>query len=147
MRKYASLRRKLTAMISGGGIAAALIAAAGFSWLDLNRCWRHVNAEVSAVANVIASQVGPAIRRGDYKSAGEILGSVRSDVPIRDAVLYDDSVYAGPIASRRKSRAFGFVACHRLTSSGLSWVSTRIVPSACIFHENRGNCELFKMAL
>src|SRR5438876_602684 len=114
MRKYASLRRKLTATISGGGVAAAMIAAAGFSWLDLNRCWRHVNAEVSAIANVIAGQVGPAITRGDYTSAGEILGSVRADVLVRDAVLYDAA--GGCFAAFHRGGASG---CPEISADGM----------------------------
>ena len=45
MKRYSSLRRKLTALIAGGGIVSALIAAAGFSWLDVNRFWQNTNAQ------------------------------------------------------------------------------------------------------
>jgi signal transduction histidine kinase/ActR/RegA family two-component response regulator len=89
MKSYASLRRKLTALIAGGGIVSALIAAAGFSWLDLNRFRENANAQVAALANIVVSQVEPSIALGDRKVATEILQSLRSDRMIQDAVLYD----------------------------------------------------------
>src|SRR5712691_3713326 len=89
MRSYTPLRRELTALIAGGGVVAALVVAAGFSWFDLYRSGRRTNNELAAVANVIAAQVGPAITRGDLQSAAEILSSVREDPLIRDALLYD----------------------------------------------------------
>jgi signal transduction histidine kinase/CheY-like chemotaxis protein len=89
MKRYFSLRGKLTAMIAGGGIVSALIAAAGFSWLDVNRFWQSTNAQVVAIASIVADQVEPAIALGDRKAAAEILNSLRADRTIRDAVLYD----------------------------------------------------------
>ncbi|MCX6629820.1 MAG: hypothetical protein NTW28_19555, partial [Candidatus Solibacter sp.] len=89
MKRYSSLRRKLTALIAGGGIVSALIAAAGFSWLDVNRFWESTNAQVVAIASIVADQVEPAIALGDRKAAAEILNSLRADRMIRDAVLYD----------------------------------------------------------
>jgi signal transduction histidine kinase/ActR/RegA family two-component response regulator len=89
MRRYSSLRRKLTALIAGGGVATALIAAAGFSWLDVHRFWQNTNAQVAAIASIVADQVEPAIALGDRKAAAEILNSLRADRSIRDAVLYD----------------------------------------------------------
>jgi signal transduction histidine kinase/ActR/RegA family two-component response regulator len=89
MKRYASLRWRLTFLIAAGSVVSAVIAVAGFSWVDLNRFWEHTKAEVQSVGNVIADQVGPAITLGDRKAAGEILGSLRSDGLIRDAVLYD----------------------------------------------------------
>ena len=89
MKRYSPLRRKLTALIAGGGIVSALIAAAGFSYLDVNRFWQNTNAKVMAIASIVADQVEPAIALGDRKSAAEILNSLRADRTIRDAVLYD----------------------------------------------------------
>jgi signal transduction histidine kinase/CheY-like chemotaxis protein len=91
MRRYSSLRWKLTALIAGGSIVAAVIAAAGFSLLDLKRFWLRSTAEVQAVGNVVADQVGPAIAMGDHKAAGEILFALRSDTLIQTAALYDAS--------------------------------------------------------
>ena len=88
MKKYASLRWRLTALIAGGGAVAAVIAAAGFSWLDLHRFWDHTGAEVAAIGNIVADQVGPAITLSDQKAANELLGSLRADNLVRDAVLY-----------------------------------------------------------
>jgi signal transduction histidine kinase/ActR/RegA family two-component response regulator len=89
MRRYSSLRRKLTALIAGGGIVTALIAAAGFSWLDVHRFWESTNAEVFAISSIVADQVEPAIALGDRKAAAEILNSLLADRTIRDAVIYD----------------------------------------------------------
>ncbi|MBZ5727575.1 MAG: response regulator [Acidobacteriia bacterium] len=89
MRKPVSLRWKLAALIAGGSVVAALIAAAGFTWLDLDRFWQHTSAEVGAIGNIVADQVAPAITLGDRRAAGEILASLRADHLIRKAVLYD----------------------------------------------------------
>ncbi len=91
MKPYSSLRRKLTLLIAGGGVVAALIAAAGFSMFDLNRFRQATNAQVTAIANIVASQVEPSIALGDRKVAGEILNSLLADRMIREAVLYDGS--------------------------------------------------------
>jgi len=105
MKNYTSLSRKLTVLIAGGGVVSALIAAVGFSWFDLNRYWQHTNAELTAISDVVADQVGPAITLGDLKSAGEILSSVRADPLIRDAMLYD--VAGGCFAAFHRSAATG----------------------------------------
>ena len=89
MTQSSSLRWRLTALIVRGSVITALIAAAGFSWLDLNRFWDHTSAEVSAVANIVADQVGAAVALRDAKAAREILASLRSDDRLRDAILYD----------------------------------------------------------
>ncbi len=89
MKRYASLRWRLTAIIAAGSVVSAVIAAAGFSWVDLDRYWQHTRAEVQSVGNVIADQVGPAITLGDRQAAREILASLRSDALIRDAILKD----------------------------------------------------------
>ena len=107
MRSYASIRRKLTFLIAGGGIVAALIAAAGFSWLDLNRFQQNTNALVAAIANIVAVQVEPSITLGDRKVAAEILNSLRSDRMIRDAVLDDGAgclFRHGPVVALRLPR-------------------------------------------
>ena len=89
MKGYASLRRKLTTLIAGGGVVVAVIAAAGFSWLDLQRFQQQANAQVTAIANIVAGQVEPSIALGDRRVAAEILQSLRGDRMIRDAILYD----------------------------------------------------------
>src|ERR1035438_7564881 len=89
MKRYSSLRRKLTALIAGGGIVTALIAAAGFSWLEVQRFRESTNAEVFAISSIVRDQVEPAIALGDRKAAAEILNSLLADRMIRDAVLYD----------------------------------------------------------
>jgi hypothetical protein len=103
MKSYTSLRRKIAVLIAGGGVVSALIAAVGFSWFDINRYWQRTNAELTAISDVVAEQVGPAISLGDLKAAGEILGSVRADPLIRDAMLYD-------------TRGGCFAAFHRSTT-------------------------------
>ena len=84
-----SLRRKLTLLIAGGGIVSALMAAAGFSWFDVDRFWQRTNAQVTAIGSIVVDQAEPAITLGDRKAAAEILNSLRADQAIRDAVLYD----------------------------------------------------------
>jgi signal transduction histidine kinase/CheY-like chemotaxis protein len=89
MTRYLSLRWKLTGLIAGGSVVAAVIAAAGFTWFDLNRFWASSNAQVTAIGNIVADQAAPAIMLGDRKAATEILGSLRGDSLVRMAVLYD----------------------------------------------------------
>jgi two-component system, sensor histidine kinase len=89
MRRYTSLRWRLTALIAGSSVVSAVIAAAGYAYVDLRRFWEHSYAEVQAVGNVVSGQVGPAITLGDRKAAGEILTSLASDSLIRDVFLYD----------------------------------------------------------
>src|ERR1035437_6481791 len=89
MKRHSSLRRKLTVLFAGGGIVSALIAAAGFSWLDVNRFWQSTNAQIVAIASIVADQVEPAIALDDRKAAAEVLNPLRADRTIRDAVLYD----------------------------------------------------------
>ncbi len=88
-RPVRSLSRRLTGLIVAGGVVSAVIAAAGFSWLDLKRFWARTSAEVLALCDIAASQVGPAEMLGDHEAAAEILGSLRADPRILDAVLYD----------------------------------------------------------
>ena len=47
-------------------------------------------------------------------------------------------VYAPPITSWRKLRAFGFVACQTRTSSGRCFVTTLIEPSRSNVHRSSG---------
>ncbi len=114
MRNYTSLRRKITVLIAGGGVISALIAAVGFSSFDLKRYWQRTNAELTAISDVVADQVGPAISLGDLKSAREILGSVRADPLIGDAMLYD--VKGGCFAAFHRSAASG---CPGLPPDGI----------------------------
>jgi signal transduction histidine kinase/CheY-like chemotaxis protein len=100
--RYLSLRYKLAALIAAGGCFAALIAAAGFTWMDLNRFHEYGNAQVRAIASVMADQVGPAFMLGDRKAAGDMLVALRSTELVREAALYDEhgdcfaAVPAGP---------------------------------------------------
>jgi signal transduction histidine kinase/ActR/RegA family two-component response regulator len=89
MSRYRSLRWKLAGLIAGGSVVAAVMAAAGFAWFDLNRSRQHTQAEVAAIGNIVADQAGPAVMLGDRKAADEILGSLGADSLVRDAVLYD----------------------------------------------------------
>jgi signal transduction histidine kinase/ActR/RegA family two-component response regulator len=89
VKRYASLRWRLTWLMAGGGVVAAAIAAAGFSWFDLQRFWQRTDAEVAAIGNIVADQVGPAITLGDKRAAGDILHSLAADPLVEYAVLYD----------------------------------------------------------
>jgi two-component system, sensor histidine kinase len=91
MRRYTSLRWRLTALIACASVVTAVVAAAGYAYVDLNRFWQHSYSEVQAVGNVVSSQVGPAITLGDRKAAHEILASLSSDSLIRDVFLFDAS--------------------------------------------------------
>ena len=90
MTRYSPLRRRLTALIAGGGVVTALIAAAGFAWLDFNRFWLSTNAEISAIANIVADHAEPAIPVGDRQAAADILTSLYASRIIRDAAIYDN---------------------------------------------------------
>lgn len=83
-----SLRLRLTGLVAVGAVVTALAAVAGFSWLDLRRLREHAAAEVSAVADIVADQSGPAVMLADRKAATEILASLRMDASIRQATLY-----------------------------------------------------------
>ena len=89
MSRQLSLRTKLALLIVGCSGLAAVSAATGFSWIDVQRFWEHTTAEVSAVASIVADLVGPAITLGDRNGAHDILISLRTDPFIRDAQLYD----------------------------------------------------------
>ncbi|MBZ5607998.1 MAG: response regulator [Acidobacteriia bacterium] len=89
MTQSTSLRRKLISIMSAGSVLTALIAAAAFTWWDLNRFWEWTASELTAMASVVGDQVGPAVVLKDPKAAAEILASLRSDSRIREAVLYD----------------------------------------------------------
>jgi signal transduction histidine kinase/CheY-like chemotaxis protein len=89
MTRYSSLQWKLTALIVGGSVVTAIIAAAGFCWLDLQRAWQNTTSEVSVISNIVADQVGPAILLGDRKAAAEVLTSLGADELVQDAILYD----------------------------------------------------------
>ena len=89
MKRYTSLRWKLTGLIAGGSMMTAAIAAAGFSWVNLGRFWQHTNSEAGAMAAVVADQVAPAITLEDKRAAAEILGSLSQDSLVESAILYD----------------------------------------------------------
>ncbi len=89
MRRYSSLQWRLTALIVGGSVLTAVIAAGGFCWLDLQRVGQNTIAEVTAIGNIVADQVGPAILFQDGNAAGEILNSLGADQLIQSAILYD----------------------------------------------------------
>jgi len=89
MKRYTSLRWKLTGLIAGGSMVTAAIAAAGFSWVNLGRFWQHTNSEAGAMAAVVADQVAPAITLEDKRAAAEILGSLSQDSLVESAILYD----------------------------------------------------------
>ena len=91
MIQSTSLRRKLAGLTAAGSVITAVIAAVGFASWDLNRFWQNTTAETTAVANIVADQVGAAMILGDAKAASELLSSLRSDQHIRDAVLYTSS--------------------------------------------------------
>jgi len=118
MKRYSPLRRKLTALIAGGGIVSALIAAVGFSYLDINRFWQNTNAKVMAIASIVADQVEPAIALGDRKSAADVLNSLRADRTILDAALYD---------TRGKCFAGMNSACPALPPDGLHRLHDAVV--------------------
>ena len=91
MTRYTSLRHKLTSLMAAGGVVAAVIAAAAFSWFDLCRYWEQTRVEVCVIGRVVAGQVGSTMRAGDVTAASKLLGAVRTENFIRDAVLYDDA--------------------------------------------------------
>ncbi len=104
MTRYLPLRWKLTVLIAAGSVVAAVIAAAGFTWFDLQRSWESRTAQVTAIGNIVADQSAPAIMLGDRKAAREILFSLRSDDLVRAAVLYDSQ--AGCFATYHRAAGF-----------------------------------------
>ena len=105
MKHSLSLRWKLTALIAGGSVVGAVVAATGFVWSDLSRYWSYARSEVAAIGNIVADQAAPAITLSDRKAADEILSSLRAESQIRDAVLYD-------------ARGSCFAAFHRARTQG-----------------------------
>jgi signal transduction histidine kinase len=89
IQRYASLRWKLTFLVVSASTFAVCLAAAGFTWLDIQRFWGHTGAEVGAVGDIVADQVGPAITLSDRTAAQDVLASLRADAVIREAQLYD----------------------------------------------------------
>lgn len=88
MTQSSSLRRKLITITVTGSLLTAMIAAAAFTYWDLKRFWGQTGDEVTALASVVGDQVGPALVLNDAKAAAEILGSLRGDSRVREAVLY-----------------------------------------------------------
>ena len=122
MKRYCSLRWKLAGLIAGGSVLTAAIAAAGFTWLDLNRFWQDIHADVAALVDVVGDQIGPALELGDRKAAGEILNSLRRDPRIRDATLYDASGACFAVFRR-----FGGTTCASRPRDGVQRTSETIV--------------------
>jgi len=91
MTRYISLRWKLAALIAGGSLLTAIIASAGFAWLDWKRFGGHTRDEVSAIGAVVADQIGPALALHDRKAAAELLASLHRDPRVRDAALFDSA--------------------------------------------------------
>ncbi|HTS25204.1 MAG TPA: ATP-binding protein [Bryobacteraceae bacterium] len=89
MTRTVSLKWKLTFLIAGGSAFAVALAATGFTWLDLRRFWLHTGEEVTAIGNIVADQVGPAITLGDRSAAQDVLNSLRADAVVRHAALYN----------------------------------------------------------
>ncbi len=111
MRKgYLSLRWKLAALIAGGSVVGAVLAATGFVWSEVQRYRSYADSEVAAIANIVADQVGPAFSLADPKGATEILSSLRTEGQIRDAVLYDTG-------AAHLDRESCFAAFHRIASA------------------------------
>jgi signal transduction histidine kinase/CheY-like chemotaxis protein len=79
----------LLGLIAGGGIVTAIVAAAGFCWMDLNILLERTDAQVGAIAKIVSDQVGGALARGDRKTANETLRWLGADDWVRDAVLFD----------------------------------------------------------
>ena len=89
MKRYRSLRWKLTWLIAGGSMVTVGIAATGFSWVNFGYFLRHAESEVASIAAVVADQVAPAITLGDRGAASEILRSLSEDNLVENAMLYD----------------------------------------------------------
>ncbi|MCZ2073845.1 MAG: response regulator [Bryobacterales bacterium] len=89
MRSSSTLRSKFMALMLGGSVVAAILAAGGFAWLDLNRFWARTTDEISAITSIVADQVGPAITLRDAEAAREILRSLGAVGFIRHAAIYD----------------------------------------------------------
>jgi signal transduction histidine kinase len=103
MKTYSSLRWRLTALMAGGSVAAAVIAMAGAVWLGLSGYRQQTRAEAVAISNIIADQVGPALTLGDRQAATETLTSLRADGFILGAALVD--ARGGCFATFRRVKA------------------------------------------
>ena len=124
MTQSSSLRRKLIIITSLGSLATAVIAAAAYTYWDLSRFWKQTAVEVTALASVVGDQAGPAVVLKDVKAAAEILGSLRSDSRIRDAVLY--GARAECFASFHRDQA---EPCVPQEQDGVHWAAETIVVS------------------
>jgi len=49
-----SLRWKLAALIAGGSVVGAVLAATGFVWPEVSRNRSHAESEAAAIANIVA---------------------------------------------------------------------------------------------
>jgi signal transduction histidine kinase/CheY-like chemotaxis protein len=79
----------LTALIAGGAIVTSVIAAAGFSWMDLDLFRDRTGTQVGAIASIVSDQAGAALSLGDRQAASRILLRLRADDLVRNAVLFD----------------------------------------------------------
>ena len=89
MTGFSSLRQRLTALIAGAAIVTSLIAAVGFTYMDLNLGRQRSASQVAAIAGIISGQAGAALARGDRAAAAEILLWLRSDDFLTASALFD----------------------------------------------------------
>jgi two-component system, sensor histidine kinase len=105
MMERFSLRWKFILAIAAGTVMSATLVAAGFSWRDWNRYWEHTTAEISALANVVSSQLGAAVMLGDKRAAAEVVASLGSDSRIRSATVYGTEKGCFAAFTRSKSQS------------------------------------------
>jgi signal transduction histidine kinase/CheY-like chemotaxis protein len=89
MTAFSSLRNRITALIAGGAIVTSVIAAVGFTYLDLNVGRQRTSSQVAAIAAIVSGQAAAALARGDRAAAAEILLWLRSDSFLTAAALFD----------------------------------------------------------
>ena len=105
MKRFHSLRWKLTFLTAVASGIAATIAGTGFAWFHFQHVRQHTNSQVAVIGSIIADRVGREIELGDHQAAREILGSLGAASIIRDAMLYD--VHGACLAAFHRSRASG----------------------------------------
>ena len=87
--KRRSIRWKTTALIIGGSLVCAMLIAAGVAGFGVNRFWQATGAEMSVAGRLASYQAAPFLANGDRDAAAQVLASLRSERPVRDALLYD----------------------------------------------------------
>jgi signal transduction histidine kinase/CheY-like chemotaxis protein len=130
MRRYTSLRWKLTWLIAVGSMLTAGISAAGFTWVNLHHFRLHTNSEVSAIAAVVADQVAPAITLEDRSAASEILHSLAADGLVESAVLYDSQDHCFAWYYRGETRGCAARPCDGSSHHGNTLLLSRPVKMA-----------------